>query len=146
MRLPKLKWKNDSGTLQPSTEGNKAGQIQLESLVEIAISVWRLAKLCKRPQATAGKEDASATFLSEKIWHSFSEIGIEITDPASQPYVEGMSLNVLAFDYPQGETPKQRVIQETIGPAVFYRGEIVRMAQVIVGERKEDELNAKSND
>jgi hypothetical protein len=40
----------------------------------------------------------------------------------------------LTFDYPIGEKPSSRVVQETVSPAIFFDGKLHKMAQVIVGK------------
>jgi hypothetical protein len=45
-----------------------------------------------------------------------------------------MSLDVLTFDYPAEEKPINRIVQETVSPAIFFDGTLHKMAQVIVGK------------
>ena len=108
--------------------------LQISSMVDIAIETWRLHDRLKKLQIAAGREDPSIAFSVDKIQHVLKEIGIETRDYTGQPYTEGMSLDVLAFDYPIGEKPAQRIVQETISPAIYFDGKLEKMAQVIVGK------------
>lgn len=103
-------------------------------IVDLAIEVWRLQERVKKMSAAMGKEDAASVFAAEKIRDIFSQIGIEVRDLTGQPYNEGMSLDVLARDYPADENPTHRIIQETISPAVYLDGELKKMSQVILGK------------
>jgi len=108
--------------------------LDISSIIDLAIEVWRLQARMKRMSAAMGKEDPASVFAMEKIRGIFSQIGIEIRDFTGQPYNEGMSLDVLTCDYPAGENPSHRIIQETINPAVYFDGKLVKMSQVIVGK------------
>jgi hypothetical protein len=121
------------------------GAIQLTNLVDIALEVWRVEQCCKRLQVAANREDSALTFSMEKIRHSLREMGLEIKDPAGERYQEGLSLDVLAFDYPEGESHEHGVIQETMSPAIYYNGQLVRLAQVIVGKMGGQNPDGESN-
>jgi hypothetical protein len=99
--------------------------------------VWRLQDRVKRLQSATGREDPSIAFSIDKIQHVLREIGIEAREYTGQTYNEGMSLDVLTFDYPIGEKPASRVVQETVSPAIFFDGKLHKMAQVIVGKAGE---------
>ena len=121
-------------------DGKHAGETQrirkvdLSSFIDLAIEIWRLQDRVKRLELTANRQDPSIAFSIDKIRHALKEIGIDIRDYTGQTYNEGMSLDVLAFDYPIGEKPTNRVVQETVSPAVFFEGTLHKMAQVIVGK------------
>ena len=91
----------------------------------------------RKVESAAGREDPSIAFSIDKIQHVLREIGIEAREYTGQTYNEGMSLDVLTFDYPVGEKPVSRVVQETVGPAIFFDGKLYKMAQVIVGKAGE---------
>lgn len=110
-----------------------ASAIQIPLLVEIAIEAWRVADRSRKLQVVAKREDPAIGFSIEKIHHILKEMGIEIKDPTGEPYHEGMGLDVLTFDYSPGETPANRVVQETVSPAIYYNGKLIKMAKVIVG-------------
>jgi hypothetical protein len=113
---------------------DKIRKVELSSVVDVAIEVWRLHDRVKKLQSASGREDPAIAFSVEKIQHVLKEIGIEAREYTGQPYNEGMSLDVLTFDYPIGEKPNSRVVQETVSPAIFFDGKLHKMAQVIVGK------------
>ena len=118
-------------------EMEKLRKVELSSVIDLAIEVWRLQDRVKRLQSATGREDPSIAFSIDKIQHVLREIGIEAREYTGQTYNEGMSLDVLTFDYPVGEKPVSRVVQETVSPAIFFDGKLHKMAQVIVGKAGE---------
>lgn len=119
---------------QQDTDAPKIRKVDLSSLIDLAIEIWRLQDRFKKLQSATGRQDPSITFSIEKIQHILKEIGIETRDYTGQTYNEGMSLDVLTFDYSVGEKPTNRIIQETVSPAIFFDGKLHKMAQVIVGK------------
>jgi hypothetical protein len=132
----------DSVPIQPD---NVRGirKVDLSSVLDVAIEVWRLQDRFKKLQSTTGRQDPSITFSLEKIQHVLREIGIETRDYTGQTYNEGMSLDVLTFDYPVEQKPTNRVVQETVSPAIFFDGKLHKMAQVIVGKAGDSSDGAK---
>lgn len=119
--------------------------LQISSMIDIAIETWRLHDRLMKLQIAAGREDPSIAFSVDKIQHVLKEIGIETRDYTGQVYTEGMSLDVLTFDYPVGEKPAQRIVLETISPAVYFDGKLEKMAQVIVGKAGDQSDGKKHN-
>jgi hypothetical protein len=113
---------------------DKIRKVELSSVIDVAIEVWRLQDRFKKLQAATGRQDPSIAFSIDKIQHVLKEIGIEAREYTGQAYNEGMSLDVLTFDYPVEEKPINRVVQETVSPAIFFDGTLHKMAQVIVGK------------
>jgi hypothetical protein len=131
----------------PSHAGGveKLRKVDLSSVVDVAVEVWRLEDRVKRLQSAAGRQDPSIAFSIDKIQHVLREIGIEARGYTGQPYNEGMSLDVLTFDYPVEEKPTNRIVQETVSPAIFFDGTLHKMAQVIVG-KGDDTVDGKKHD
>jgi len=109
-------------------------KIELSSFIDLALEVWRLQDRVSKLQSAVGRQDALIAFSIDKIQHVLRELGIEARDYTGQTYKEGMSLDVLTFDYPAGEKPIERIVQETVSPAIFFDGKLHKMAQVIVGK------------
>jgi hypothetical protein len=122
----------DSSDLRLQT--HEIRRLDITSMIDLAIEIWRLQERLKKMSLSLGKDDAASVFAGEKIRDIFSQIGIEIRDFTGQPYNEGMSLDVLTSDYPVGENPPHRIVQETISPAVYFDGKLVKMSQVIIGK------------
>ena len=123
----------------------KIRKVQLSSVIDVAIEVWRLQDRIKKLQLATGRQDPSIAFSIEKIQHVLKEIGIEAREYTGQTYNEGMSLDVLTFDYPAQDKPINRVVQETVSPAIFFDGTLHKMAQVIVGKAG-DTVDDKKHD
>ena len=123
----------------------KIRKVQLSSVIDVAIEVWRLQDRIKKLQLATGRQDPSIAFSIEKIQHVLKEIGIEAREYTGQTYNEGMSLDVLTFDYPAQDKPINRVVQETVSPAIVFYGTLHKMAQVIVGKAG-DTVDDKKHD
>jgi hypothetical protein len=105
----------------------------LSFLVVYAREVWRLRERIESykphlpPDAAAALERASARLLELG-----SRYGIEIVDSTGEPYFDGASVHVLAFqerpDIPDGA----QIIGETVQPAVRYKGQLLHPGEVIV--------------
>ena len=80
----------------------KLRKVDLSSVIDLAIEAWRLQDRVRRLQSATGREDPSIAFSIDKIQHVLREIGIEAREYTGQTYNEGMSLDVLTFDYPVG--------------------------------------------
>jgi hypothetical protein len=137
------------GRIRPSStqadEPQGIRKVELGSVLDVAIEVWRLQDRFKKLQSATGRHDPAITFSIDKIQHVLREIGIETRDYTGQTYNEGMSLDVLTFDYSAEEKPLNRVVQETVSPAIFFDGKLQKMAQVIVGKAGESSDGAKHN-
>jgi hypothetical protein len=115
-------------------ETQKIRKLDSSSFIDLAIEIWRLQDRVKKLQAATGRQDPSLAFSINKIQHVLKEIGIETRDYTGQSYNEGNSLDVLTFDYPVEEKPTNRTVQETVSPAVYFDGVLLKMSQVIVGK------------
>ncbi|WP_051325521.1 hypothetical protein [Glycomyces tenuis] len=96
--------------------------IDERSLAEVATAVWRLGnKVPDGPlhRYVLGVSDALAA------------AGVEARGYDGVAYDSGMRLRVLAFQ-PTPGLDGERVL-ETVSPAVFVRGEPIRLGEVIVG-------------
>ena len=118
---------------QESPASKPASAVQIPLLVEMAIEAWRVGDRARKLQVAAKREDPAIGFSIEKIHHILKEMGVEIKDPAGEAYHEGMGLDVLTFDCTPGESPANKIVQETVSPAVYFHGKLVKMAKVIVG-------------
>jgi hypothetical protein len=131
------------GSKMPSTEEelqkHAIRHLDLSIMIDLAIEVWRLQSRLKRMSVLTGREDDPAlSFSVDKLRDIFFQVGIEIRDLTGQTYNEGMTLDVLTCDYPADEKPEQRIIQETISPAIFLDGKLFKMSQVILGKAGAD--------
>src|SRR5208282_6119938 len=90
-------------------EMEKLRKVELSSVIDLAIEVWRLQDRVRRLHSATGREDPSIAFSIDKIQHVLREIGIEAREYTGQTYNEGMSLDVLTFDYPVEEKPINRI-------------------------------------
>lgn len=127
--------KHPESSNQPILAGDltKIRTVDMSRLIDIVVEMWRLQHRCRQLQKEVGRDDPSIAFSLDKVQHVLKEIGIEARDYTGQSFNEGMSLDVLTFDYPVGEKPLNRIIQDTVSPAIYFDGKLLKMAQVIVG-------------
>src|ERR1700687_3538538 len=90
-------------------EGQNTRRLDFSLVLDVAVEVWRLQDRFKKLQSETKRQDTSITFSIEKIQHVLKEVGIETRDYTGQTYNEGLSLDVLTFDYPVEEKPSNRV-------------------------------------
>lgn len=107
--------------------------VDANSLVELAIEVWRLKKRLEKAEAKMSEDQAKALQNSySKLLRYLDKNDIGITDYSDQKYNEGMNLDVLAVE--KDKSLKQPVIKETHEPAVTLKGKLIRKAKVILLE------------
>jgi hypothetical protein len=107
--------------------------VDANSLVELAIEVWRLKKRLEKAEAKMTEDQAKALQNSySKLLRYLDKNDIGITDYSDQKYNEGMNLDVLAVE--KDKSLKQPVIKETHEPAVTLKGKLIRKAKVILLE------------
>jgi len=107
--------------------------VDANSLVELAIEVWRLKKRLEKAEAKMSEDQAKALQNSySKLLRYLDKNDIGITDYSDQKYNEGMNLDVLAVE--KDKSLKQPIIKETHEPAVTLKGKLIRKAKVILLE------------
>ncbi|WP_051393317.1 hypothetical protein [Glycomyces arizonensis] len=91
-------------------------------LAELAVAVWRLRS--RAPDGPVGRHALSAA-------DALAAMGVEARGYDGAAYSSGLQLRVLAFQ-PTAGLAEERVL-ETVSPAVYLRGKVIRMGEVIVG-------------
>lgn len=91
-------------------------------LAELAVAVWRLRN--KAPEGPTARHVLGVADALEVL-------GVEARDYDGAAYASGMQLRVLAFQ-PTPDLVEERVL-ETVRPAVYLRGKVISMGEVIVG-------------
>jgi hypothetical protein len=131
---------------EPPRESESDSSAHIPLLVEIAIEAWRVADRTRKLQLAANREDPAIAFSIDKIHLILREMGIEIKDPTGETYHEGMGFDVLTFDYGPSKSPANRVVQETVSPAIYYKKKLIKMAKVIIGSGGGQNSDAESHD
>jgi hypothetical protein len=103
----------------------------------VAVEVWRIRSRLKRaapllPAKEAKPLESALARLEELV----AAAGITIEDPEGRPYVEGERMEVILFE-PQDALERPCVVQ-TVKPAIFLGGALLRAPEVIVGVPKGD--------
>jgi hypothetical protein len=95
-------------------------------LVDLAIEVWRLHGKLRRARIP-DESRVSLRRSVDRLTEGLADIGIKIQDPQGEQFREGMIWEIATLEAP-GE-----VVRETLRPAVYLSGQLVRLAQVIIG-------------
>lgn len=105
----------------------------LSFFVAYAREVWRLRERVESYKAQM-PADAAAVFerASTRLLELGSRYGCEIVDLTGEPYFEGASVHVLAFQERSSIPEGTQVIGETVQPAVRYKGQLLHAGEVIV--------------
>ncbi|MFE1027027.1 hypothetical protein ACFW5I_21070 [Streptomyces sp. NPDC058818] len=103
-----------------------------DALLGAAIGLWRAQR--KLDQGTGPLSAADLRQVRRQVHASrqaLADDGLEIQEHDGKPFDSGQSLEVLVFqDEPELD---REVVLETVRPSVYFRGERIRMGQVIVG-------------
>lgn len=102
-----------------------------ESIVELAIEIWRIE------QRVAKAEDMLSESLKKGMANSILKMrrylgkyDIEIVDYAGQKYNDGLNLEILSVEKDSSVT--ERIIKETVEPAIIHRGRVIKKSKVIL--------------
>lgn len=104
------------------------------SLIELAIEVWRIEKrLVKASESLSDDQNKAFENSNAKLLRFLNKNDITFTDYTDQKYNEGLNLDILSIEKDSSIT--ESVIKETHEPAVFYKGQVVKKAKVVVIEK-----------
>lgn len=114
------------------TVGSKVGNHQEElakiqgptilEVAELAVDLWKLGE---RAKTDAASERVAAAY--ERAEDRLKRIGFELDPMVGRSYDTNIKAKVV--DHEAGEGPK--IISKCISPAVFFRGKLVREAEVV---------------
>jgi hypothetical protein len=109
---------------------------QMQFLGELGTGLWRLKKNMVHPETGEPHQEMKKAYRHlEDAWEALKETGVEIQDHTNLPYHPGMALKVISFQPVKG-IHQERVI-ETITPSTYYKDQMIRMGEVIVGTVEE---------
>lgn len=107
--------------------------VEANSLVELAIEVWRLKKRLEKAEPGMNEDQVKALQNSySKLLRYLDRNDVGITEYTDQKYNEGMNLDVLAVE--KDKKLKHSVIKDTHEPAITLKGKLIRKAKVILVE------------
>lgn len=110
---------------------------ELKSVVDLAIRYWELnnsiAGLKEMiPDPKYKKMNSSLRKISEYL----SQNDVEVIDYTGRAYTDGIVVDVISSEI--DPAVKKPLIKETYSPAVIYRGNLIKKAQVIIAKGKEE--------
>jgi hypothetical protein len=105
-----------------------------ESIVELAIEVWRLEKRVEKANDNLTDDQNKAFSNSLSKLHRFLDKNdIAVQDYTNHKYNDGLNLDVLSIE--KDPTIAESIIKETHEPAVIQKGQIIKKAKVVVLEK-----------
>lgn len=106
-------------------------QVLPDSIVGVAIGCWRIKQLL--PEFAGVKKQPVLASTLQQMLDSLEIAGVEIEDPKGSDFREGLTLEVALFENTAEITRGSRKIVETLSPAIYSAGKLVKPARVIVG-------------
>lgn len=105
-----------------------------QSLVELAVEVWRLEKRLQKSSESLS-EDQNKAFDNSlaKLQRYLEKNDISLTDYTNKKYNEGMNLDILSIE--KDPNIPHSIIKETHEPAVLHKGQLIKKAKVVVLEK-----------
>ena len=120
----------------PASSEEKTPEDMLRALADLGLGLWRLRRRMVDPKTEEPLEEMRRAYRHfESTWDALIETGIEVQDHTDSLFDSGMSLKVIAFQTMPG-LEREKVI-ETIKPTIYYKGQRIRMGEVIVGTPEE---------
>jgi hypothetical protein len=126
----------------------KVGKVNDEEIAalfaNIGTGLWRIRQKMTRPGTSKPLDGMERPYRHfESVWDVVKQAGVEIRDYGDEPFVSGMSLNVVAFQ-PMPGLERERIL-ETIKPTVYYKGKPIQMGDVVVGTPEKQPGATSSN-
>ncbi|MCA9346837.1 hypothetical protein KC960_05095 [Candidatus Saccharibacteria bacterium] len=105
-----------------------------QSLVELAIEVWRLEKRIQKSSEGLSDDQKKAFHNSLSILQRYLEKNdISVTDYTDAKYNEGLNLEILSIE--KDPSIPHSIVKETHEPAVMHKGQLIKKAKVVVLEK-----------
>ena len=99
-----------------------AKRIPLSVISDIAVDIWRITRRALREESTP----PSVVIACERAVETLEGAKVEIRDLAGEKYDENSRVSVI---HEEGGKRNQ-VISECISPAIYYKGRLLRKAEV----------------
>jgi hypothetical protein len=104
--------------------------ITLDAACALSLECWRLSRIADLLRDS--NEGAGLRHAVRRITETLKGMGVEVVDFAGRTYDPGMVPEVVEVREDQGLPDGHAVIDETIAPTVTWRGQVVKLGQIIV--------------
>lgn len=95
-----------------------------------ALEGWRLTRLVPR---LCEEDGMRVQAIADRLNATLAQAGIVIQDHTDQPYIEGLSIEIVTTE-DRADLPAEVMhIVETIKPSIYIGGQLAVQGQVIVG-------------
>lgn len=105
-----------------------------QSLVELAVEVWRLEKRLQKSSESLS-DDQNKAFQNSitKMQRYLDKNDISVVDYTDAKYNEGLNLDILSME--KDPSIPYSIVKETHEPAVMHKGQLIKKAKVVVLEK-----------
>lgn len=101
------------------------------SIIELAVEIWRIEQRLNKAASVLPENLKRGTDNSILRFKRYLEkYDIEIIDYAGQKYNEGLNLEITAVE--KDPTVTERMIKETVEPAITCRGRVIKKAKIVL--------------
>ncbi len=103
------------------------------ALADMATQLWRIGKRLTDPKTGEVRDGVERQYRTyQAAWDALTEMGVEVKEYTGEPMPEtgAYSVNVIAFESVPGIN--REIIEETVKPAVYFDGQRIQTADVIV--------------
>ena len=103
-----------------------------DKIIALAIDLWRLEEKINNINSISDKEQEKIWASMKRLERFLEECKIEVRWYNGQKYAEEVNAYELKWIEDTNDTEKNGLIKDTIEPAVFTDGELVRTGKIIV--------------
>lgn len=102
-----------------------------QNIVHLANDIWKLEQRLKNIEQHIPKDDRQKFDSSiERLKRYLEKNDIETKDYTEQKYNDGLNVEVLSVE--KDESISGQIVKETVNPAIFHKGQIIKKASVII--------------
>lgn len=102
-----------------------------ESIVELAIEIWRIEQRVAKAESVLSENLRKGMDNSIlKMRRYLGKYDVEIIDYAGQKYNDGLNLEILSVE--KDSSVSERMIKETVEPAITCRGRVIKKSKVVL--------------
>lgn len=113
-------------------------------LIEVATNAWRLKIRMVDSETGEPKEEMHKLYrFVEAMFRGLEQAGIRVVDTVGKTYDSGMPLKVLNFE-PVPGLQREEII-ETVRPTIFWKEQLLRAGEIIVGTPIREEADAEES-
>jgi hypothetical protein len=112
------------------TAGWASYELDAGTTAELVLDIWRIDRRAQRHSETPESVRVACELTMDRL----RALGFELREPIGERYDENMRVRVVDSE----DADEDLHVSECLAPAVYYRSELVRPAEVVLRGRRED--------